>query len=222
MTGRYTRAHAHITLRNTAVIQHRHPFPAGVYLCARPHLRVPNSVAYVICCVLCVLQTPRPTPHRPPRHSPPPLLLLVLVANVSQASKRLFQPRGDRTGYRDMGGEKDSEEGRKMYMKTNRCTLHFVWMAQASNSVLTLHSGGLLAVLESPLASLGRGSLVLTRHLGWEADWGGGGASGWGAAGGRLRFFFFFGAVLALLLDDEDDCEAVRAPPADPYPSQSG
>ena len=49
---------------------------------------------------------------------------------------------------------------------------------------------------------------------------GGGGASGWGAAGGRLRFFFFFGAVVALLLDD--DREAVRAPPVDPYPSQSG
>ena len=105
-------------------------------------------------------------------------------------------------------------------MKTNRCTLHFVWMAQASNSVLTLHSGGSLAVLESPLASLGRGSLVLTRHLGWEADWGGGGASGWGAAGRRLRFFVF-GAVLALLLDD-DDREAAMPPPSDPYPSQSG
>jgi len=36
----------------------------------------------------------------------------------------------------------------------------------------------------------------------------------------RFFFFFFFGAVLALLLDD--DREAARAPPADPYPSQSG
>ena len=101
------------TLRDTAVIQHRHPFPAGVYLCARPHLRVRHGVAYVICCVSCVLQTPRPTPHRPPRPSPPPLL--VLVANVSQASKRLFQPRGDRTGYRDMGGE-------RTVRKAGRCT----------------------------------------------------------------------------------------------------
>jgi hypothetical protein len=33
-------------------------------------------------------------------------------------------------------------------------------------------------------------------------------------------FFFFFGAMLALLL--LDDREAARAPPADPYPSQSG
>ena len=88
-----------------------------------------------------------------------------------------------------------------------------------SSSFLILRSGGSSAVVGLPLASLGRGSSVLMRRLGWEGG-GGGGASGWGAAGRRLRFFFFFGAVLVLLLDD--DREAAFAPPDDPYPSQSG
>ena len=70
---------------------------------------------------------------------------------------------------------------------------------------MILRGGGSSAVVGSPLASLGRGSSVLMRRLGWEAGGGGGGgASGWGAAGRRLRFFFF-GAVLVLLDDDEEE-----------------
>ena len=43
----------------------------------------------------------------------------------------------------------------------------------ASSSFLILRSGGSSAVVGSPLASLGRGSSVLMRRLGWEAGCGG-------------------------------------------------
>ena len=88
-------------------------------------------------------------------------------------------------------------------------------LSSYTSSFLILRGSGPSAVVGSPLASLGRGSSVLMRRLGWEAGGGGGGGeSGWGAAGGRLRFFFFFfGAVLVLLLND--DREAYCAPPVD-------
>jgi len=92
-------------------------------------------------------------------------------------------------------------------------------LSSYTSSFLILRSGGSSAVVGSPLASLGRGSSVLMRRLGWEEGGGGGGGeSGWGAAGRRLRFFFFF--LLVLLLDDDSK---FPAPPSDQsYPSQSG
>ena len=94
-------------------------------------------------------------------------------------------------------------------------------LSSYTSSFLILRSGGSSAVVGSPLASLGRGSSVLMRRLGWEEGGGGGGGeSGWGAAGRRLRFFFFFFFLLVLLLDDDSK---FPAPPSDQsYPSQSG